>query len=184
MANVDALISEISTAIPDATVWESEITTSMPASRVFHGFVLKYIEYFAETVFPAEFSAEVVTIDGIDAGLGGDAVNSTVKEIRSWGMAPARWTAIVDLENFACAYVYGGNVLYVEQLKVIQVDGGCIVKYKKTDTNTAVTEDEITGQKAILVQIFNAFEAAVAQDSNCHCDIKSLFTLIIRTWFH
>lgn len=98
-------------------------------------------------------------------------------------MAPARWSVIVDLEKFTCVYVYGGNVLNAEELKVIQVDGGCILKYKKIDTNTEVTEDEITGQKAIFVQIFNAFEAVVAQDSNCYCDIQSLFTLISK-WFH
>ncbi|KAI3822369.1 hypothetical protein L1987_09958 [Smallanthus sonchifolius] len=164
MANIADLISEITSSIPDAPVWESQITSSIPASKVFNDFVLAYLDFFAKTVFPIEnFGVvEIVTLEG--DGLGGEANGFIVKEIRSETMREQRWSVVgADSENFTCAYVYGGNVLYVEEMKVIPlVDGGCTLKYKKVDTNTTVTEDEIEGQKALIARIFKAFEDTIA----------------------
>ncbi|KAM0045731.1 hypothetical protein Hdeb2414_s0009g00307421 [Helianthus debilis subsp. tardiflorus] len=74
-------VSEIHKMVPDATVWESEITSLIVPSRVFHDFVLAYLEFVAKTCIPKQFGPEVVTLEG--DGFGGEAVDYTVKEITS-----------------------------------------------------------------------------------------------------
>ncbi|KAJ0714892.1 hypothetical protein HanPI659440_Chr13g0494541 [Helianthus annuus] len=74
-------VSEIHKMVPDATVWESEINSPIAPSKVFHDFVLAYLEFMAKTFIPEQFGPEVVTLEG--DGFGGEAVDYTVKEITS-----------------------------------------------------------------------------------------------------
>ncbi|MFS8016896.1 hypothetical protein Hanom_Chr15g01373901 [Helianthus anomalus] len=74
-------VLEIHKMVPDATIWESHIPSSITASKVFHDFVLAYLEFDAKTFIPKQFGPEVVTLEG--DGFGGEVVDYTVKEITS-----------------------------------------------------------------------------------------------------
>ncbi|GKB63904.1 ribonuclease H-like domain-containing protein [Tanacetum coccineum] len=137
----------------NSNVWELEIKSSIPASKVFHEFVLGFFEFLAKNVIPKEFGMKFTTLEG-DGGVGSVKLMSFLDD-----QFPSVKYKVkgLDLENFTYNLVMikdDGHELSLSEMKVIpSVDGGCVFRQKNTDFEE-ISEDEIETHKGQLTQYF------------------------------
>ncbi|PWA34050.1 major allergen Pru ar 1 [Artemisia annua] len=140
--------------------WELEITSSIPASKVFQGFVVGFFDFLDYYVLPASLGAKFTNLQG-DGGVG------TIK-LMSYedGFFPSVKYKIktVDLENFTYSMAVvddDENESTLSEMKVIpSVDGGCTFIQKTTEYK-GIDEDEVESQKEQAAQWFKTFERTV-----------------------
>nr|XP_043613936.1 probable intracellular pathogenesis-related protein T1 [Erigeron canadensis] len=148
--------------------WELEIPSSIPASKVFDGFVVGFFDFLDSHVFPASLGVTFTNLQG-DGGVGtiklmsfeDDKLPSVKYKIKE-----------LDLENFTynMAVIEGEDdeqyELTLSEMKVIpSVDGGCTFVQKTTEYK-GTDEDETESHKEQLTQWFKTFERTITQDSN------------------
>ncbi|KAI3792128.1 hypothetical protein L2E82_05998 [Cichorium intybus] len=150
----------------NVSTWELEIESSIPASKVFSEFILKFFEFLDENVIPKEFGMKFTTLEG-DGGVGSIKIMTFVDD-----QFPSVKYKVkgLDYENFTynLAMIKEGNEdgyesTLSEMKAVPSANGGCTFKQKNIDFE-AISEDEIETQKEQLTQYFQVFEATINQD--------------------
>ncbi|XP_076933546.1 major allergen Pru ar 1-like [Bidens hawaiensis] len=149
-----------------ATSFEIEFTSSIPASKVFHDFVIRLFEFVIDNIIPTHFGMAITNLEG-DGGVG------TIKIMTIDGTPQTKYKITgLDLENFTHSMVMiegTGDEEYestLTEMKVIpSANGGCTFISKIT-VFKGVDEGDIEFQTEQIGQWFKAFEGTVTQGSN------------------
>ncbi|XP_076881368.1 major allergen Pru ar 1-like [Bidens hawaiensis] len=150
----------------NATSFEVEFTSSIPASKVFHDFVIKLFEFVIDNIIPTHFGMAITNLEG-DGGVG------TIKIMTKDGSQQTKYKNTgLDLENFSHSMVMiegTGDEEYEStstEMKVIPSANGSSTFISKVTVFKGTDEGEIEFQKEQIGQWFKAFECTVTQGSS------------------
>ncbi|KAI7746620.1 hypothetical protein M8C21_015640, partial [Ambrosia artemisiifolia] len=147
----------------EVTSWEVEITSSIPASKVFHDFVIVLFDFVIENVIPKDFGMTITNQEG-DGGVG------TIKIMMKDGSPQVKYKITgLNMENFTYSMVMIEGIGYDEyestlsEMKVIpSTNGGCTFISKNTEFKE-ISEGDIEFQKEQIAEWFKVFEEVVSQ---------------------